>query len=150
MYKVSLKNSYFPAQADTNFRALTIADLLREQVGRAGSRLALREISAVSTARPRRQQTRTQKRAPNEMEIASTSMRYGKRWKSPPVDPGVDSYPRGAAGPGQALPRRSKFLCRGLPDGLDRESIRSGSVRGSGDHVFDRVLDPRVSRPWGS
>jgi fatty-acyl-CoA synthase len=39
-----LEKSYFPRQKDTNFRALTIADLLREQAGRAGSRLALREI----------------------------------------------------------------------------------------------------------
>jgi fatty-acyl-CoA synthase len=44
MYKVSLQTSYFPAQADTPFRALTIADLLREQAVQAGSRTALREI----------------------------------------------------------------------------------------------------------
>jgi len=44
VYKVSLEKSYFPTQADTNFRALTIEALMREQAGRAGSRLALREI----------------------------------------------------------------------------------------------------------
>jgi fatty-acyl-CoA synthase len=44
MYKVSLEKSLFPAQADTNFRALTIANLLREQAGRVGPQVALREI----------------------------------------------------------------------------------------------------------
>src|SRR5262249_14858758 len=44
MYKVSLEQSYFPAQADTPFRASTIADLLHEQAKKWGSRIALREI----------------------------------------------------------------------------------------------------------
>ena len=44
MYKVSLDASYFPAQTDTEFRALTIAAMLREQAENAGSRIALREI----------------------------------------------------------------------------------------------------------
>jgi len=39
-----LEESYFPAQTDTPFRALTIAELLREQADKAPARLALREI----------------------------------------------------------------------------------------------------------
>jgi fatty-acyl-CoA synthase len=44
VYKVSLEQSYFSARADANFRALTIAKLLRGQAGRARSQVALREV----------------------------------------------------------------------------------------------------------
>src|SRR5262245_20003127 len=44
MYKVSLQEAYFPAQTDTEFRALTTAALLRGQAAKAATRLTLREI----------------------------------------------------------------------------------------------------------
>jgi hypothetical protein len=48
VYKVSVERSYFSAQAHTNFRALTIAKLLREQAGRAGSQVALGKLSTTT------------------------------------------------------------------------------------------------------
>ncbi|QIG54766.1 acyl--CoA ligase [Altererythrobacter sp. BO-6] len=44
MYKVSLTESYFPAQADTEYRERTIASMLREQAESRGESLALREL----------------------------------------------------------------------------------------------------------
>ena len=44
MYKVQLEESYFPAQADTPYREMTIAQVLREQAERLGDQKALREL----------------------------------------------------------------------------------------------------------
>jgi len=44
MYDVTLTEAYFPAQADTPFREMTIAGLLREQAAARGDQLALREL----------------------------------------------------------------------------------------------------------
>lgn len=44
MYKVELTESLFPAQKDTPFRAMTIAEMLREQAQERGGQLALREL----------------------------------------------------------------------------------------------------------
>lgn len=44
MYKVQLTESYFPAQADTPYREMTIAELLREQAEARGDQLALQEL----------------------------------------------------------------------------------------------------------
>lgn len=44
MYDVHLKDSYFPAQADTPFRKMTIAGLLQEQADARPDTLALREL----------------------------------------------------------------------------------------------------------
>lgn len=46
MYIVSLSESYFPAQGDTEYRERTIADVLHEQAARRGNGLALRELLA--------------------------------------------------------------------------------------------------------
>ena len=44
MYQVKLAQSLFPAQTDTPFREMTIADLLREQAKTRGDQLALQEL----------------------------------------------------------------------------------------------------------
>lgn len=44
MYKVELSESYFPAQADTPYREMTIGQVLREQAAKLGDQLALREL----------------------------------------------------------------------------------------------------------
>lgn len=44
MYKVELTESLFPAQTDTPFRQMTIAEMLREQAAERGDQLALREL----------------------------------------------------------------------------------------------------------
>lgn len=46
MYKVSLTESYFPAQADTQYRERTIEEMLREQASERPEGLALREMLA--------------------------------------------------------------------------------------------------------
>lgn len=46
MYKVELSESYFPAQADTDYRERTIEQVLREQAEARGSSMALREMLA--------------------------------------------------------------------------------------------------------
>lgn len=46
MYKVSLTESYFPAQADTEYTERTIEGMLREQAAIRGEDLALRELLA--------------------------------------------------------------------------------------------------------
>jgi fatty-acyl-CoA synthase len=52
VYKVSLEKSYFSAQADTNFRALTIAKLLREQARKLDRRLRCGKLSTTATNGP--------------------------------------------------------------------------------------------------
>lgn len=44
MYQVQLEESYFPAQANTPYREMTIAQVLREQAERIGDQKALREL----------------------------------------------------------------------------------------------------------
>ncbi|MEJ6593746.1 AMP-binding protein [Parasphingorhabdus sp.] len=44
MYQVTLEQSLFPAQTDTPFREMTIADLLHEQAKALGDQLALRAL----------------------------------------------------------------------------------------------------------
>ncbi len=44
MYKLELTESYFPAQANTPYREMTIDQVLREQAERIGERKALREL----------------------------------------------------------------------------------------------------------
>lgn len=46
MYEVSLTESYFPAQTDTEYRERTIEGMLREQAEKRGESLALRELHA--------------------------------------------------------------------------------------------------------
>jgi fatty-acyl-CoA synthase len=46
VYRVELKQSLFPAQADTPYRPTTIAAMLREQARALGDALALREVLA--------------------------------------------------------------------------------------------------------
>ncbi|MGX7952024.1 class I adenylate-forming enzyme family protein [Tsuneonella sp. HG249] len=49
MYQVTLTESYFPAQADTDYRERTIEQMLREQVAKHGDGMALRELLADGT-----------------------------------------------------------------------------------------------------
>lgn len=49
MYKVSLTESSFPAQADTEYSERTIGDLLREQAAQRGNSFALRELQVDGT-----------------------------------------------------------------------------------------------------
>ena len=44
MYQVHLTQSLFPAQSDTPYRPMTIADMLEEQAGAQGDAVALREL----------------------------------------------------------------------------------------------------------